>query len=93
MRHELVEPERVLASRSLDGSWVWTFVLVEEGGWTRLLSRNRIRIDGSLGGRLALALMEPGSLVLERKMLHGIRTRAERLAKEQREEEAAVEAG
>jgi hypothetical protein len=90
MRHELVEPERVLASRSLDGSWVWTFVLVEEGGWTRLLSRNRIRLGGSLRGKFALALMEPGSLVLERKMLQGIRTRAERLAKEQREEKAAV---
>jgi hypothetical protein len=27
--------------------------------------------------------MEPGSLVMERKMLHGIKQRAERLAREQ----------
>ena len=92
MRYELVEPEHALASRSLDGAWVWSFVLVEEGGWTRLLSRNRIRSGGTLGGRVALALMEPGSLVMERKMLHGIKQRAERLAAEQREETAAAEA-
>jgi len=92
MRYERVEPERVLASRSADGTWVWTFVLVEEGGWSRLLSRNRIRAGGSLGGRLALELMVPGSLAMERKMLHGIRQRAERLAAEEAEEAAAAEA-
>ena len=91
MRFELVEPERVLALRSEDGSWVWTFVLVEESGWTRLLSRNRIRRGGTLGGRLALALMEPGSLVMERKMLHGIARRAERLATEQTAAAGAAE--
>ena len=92
MRYERVEPERVLASRSADGRWVWTFVLVEEGGWTRLLSRNRIRAGGSLGGRFALELMVPGSLVMERKMLRGIRQRAERLAAQEAEEAAAAEA-
>ena len=32
MRLERVEPERVLAWRSEDGNWVWTFVL-EDAGW------------------------------------------------------------
>ncbi len=32
MRLERVEPERVLAWRSEDGNWVWTFVLVDSGG-------------------------------------------------------------
>jgi hypothetical protein len=82
MRVERVEPEHVLALRSLDGGWAWTFVLVEQAGWTRLLSRNRIRRGSALGGRVALALMTPGSLGMERKMLHGIRERAERLAAE-----------
>jgi hypothetical protein len=82
MRFERVEPERVLALRSADGGWVWSFVLVEQSGWTRLLSRNRIRRGGALGGRLALELMVPGSLVMERKMLRGLRERAERLASE-----------
>jgi hypothetical protein len=30
-----------------------------------------------------MLIMEPGSLVMERKMLRGIKTRAERLAAEQ----------
>jgi hypothetical protein len=84
MRVEILEPERVLSSRSEDGTWVWTFVLDEKGGATRLLSRNRIRVGGSLGGRLAMLAMEPGSLVMERKMLRGIKERAERLVAERR---------
>jgi len=90
MRFERVDPERVLASRSADGNWVWSFVLVEQAGWTRLLSRNRIRRGGPLAGRFALELMIPGSLVLEHKMLLGIRERAEQLASEQRAEVEAV---
>ena len=80
MRVEILEPERVLSSRSEDGTWVWTFALEEQQGGTRLLSRNRIRVGGSLGGRLAMLAMEPGSLVMERKMLRGIKERAERLS-------------
>jgi len=89
MRLERVEPERVLATRSADGRWVWSFVLVEQAGWTRLLSRNRIRHGGSPGARLALELMIPASLLMERKMLLGLRERAERIASE---EDAEVEA-
>jgi len=81
MRVEILEPEHVLSSRSEDGNWVWTFVLVEEEGATRLLSRNRIAMPGaSLAGRLGMLVLEPGSLVMERKMLLGIKERAERLA-------------
>jgi len=79
MRVETLEPERALVSRSEDGRWVWAFVLVAEDGGTRLLSRNRISTAGSsLGARLGMLAMEPGSLVMERKMLLGIRQRAER---------------
>jgi hypothetical protein len=82
MRVELLEPQHVLGLRSEAGDWVWTFVLEEDGGRTRLLSRNRIAISGaSAGQRLGMQVMEPGSLVMERKMLHGIRQRAERLAR------------
>lgn len=81
LRVEILEPERVLSSCSEDGNWVWTFVLAEEEGATRLLSRNRIKMRGaSLAGRLGMLVMEPGSLVMERKMLLGIKERAERLA-------------
>jgi hypothetical protein len=79
MRVERVEPERVLARRSQDGNWVWAFVLYEREGSTRLISRNRFRTP-TLASRLGMLPMEPASLVMERKMLQGIKDRAERLA-------------
>jgi len=81
MRLELVEPEEVLSWRSEDGNWIWTFVLEEGDGQTRLISRNRFRLP-SLAARVAMLPMEPGSLVMERKMLLGIKQRAEGLAAE-----------
>jgi hypothetical protein len=83
MRVEVLDPERALVTRSEDGTWVWAFVLDELDGRTRLLSRNRIAMpDPSLGDRIGMAVMEPGSLVMERKMLRGIKERAERLVAE-----------
>ncbi len=80
LRVEVLDPERALVTRSEVGTWVWAFVLEDLGGRTRLLSRNRIAMpDPSLGDRIGMAVMEPGSLVMERKMLHGIKERAERL--------------
>ena len=79
MRLERVEPEHVLAWRSEDGNWIWTFVLEEHDGTTRLISRNRFRLP-TLAARLGMLPIEPGSLLMERRMLHGIKERAERLA-------------
>jgi hypothetical protein len=82
MRVEILEPERVLSSRSEAGDWVWTFALEPQGGATRLISRNRIAMGGAAAGqRLGMLVMEPGSLVMERKMLLEIKQRAERLAR------------
>jgi hypothetical protein len=79
MRVEIVEPQHVLAWRSEDGNWVWTFIIESDNGsTTRLISRNRFRLP-TLVTRLGMALMEPASLVMERKMLRGIKERAERL--------------
>ena len=78
MRYAIVDPERTLALRSADGNWVWTFVLEEHGGRTRLLSRNRFRLP-RLRDRIGMLPMEPGSLVMERRMLRGIKQRAESL--------------
>jgi hypothetical protein len=78
MHVERVEPEHVLAWRSEDGNWVWTFVLEPHNGSTQLISRNRFRLP-SLSARLGMVPMEPASLVMERKMLRGIKFRAERL--------------
>lgn len=79
MRLERVEPDHVLAWRAQNGNWVWTFILDEHDGMTRLISRNRFRLPRLLD-RIGMAPMEPGSLVMERKMLRGIRDRAEHLA-------------
>jgi hypothetical protein len=78
MKMDRVESERVLAWRSEDGNWVWTFVLVPRDGGTRLISRNRFRLP-ALVARIGMLPLEPGSLVMERKMLLGIKQRAERL--------------
>ena len=82
MSFRLVEPEHVLAMQSADGNWVWTFVLDEQEGTTRLISRNRFRLP-KLKDRIAMIPMEPASLVMERKMLQGIRQRAESLPADQ----------
>jgi hypothetical protein len=79
MRLERVEPHHVLVWRSEDGNWVWAFVLKETGSTTRLISRNRFRLP-TLVSRIGMLPMEPGSLVMERKMLLGMKQRAEQLA-------------
>jgi len=79
MRLELLEPRQALAWRSEDGNWVWTFVLDDRGGRTRLISRNRFRLP-SLPARIAMLPMEPGCLVMERRMLHEIKRLSESLA-------------
>jgi len=77
-----IEPERALVVRSDDGNWVWAFVLQPGCDLTRLISRNRIATPGAAWqARAAFRyVMEPGSLLMERKMLLGIRARAEHLA-------------
>ena len=82
MRTERVDPQQVLATRSQDGDWVWSFILREQDGNTRLISRNRFRLP-SLTAKIAMLPMEPASLVMERRMLHGIKQRAENLAAQQ----------
>ena len=78
MRLERVEPERALVWRSEDGNWVWAFMIVGAEGGTRLISRNRFRLP-TLAARIGMLPMEAASLVMERKMLLGIKQRAEAL--------------
>jgi hypothetical protein len=84
MRVEVCDPERALVIRIADGNWVWIFALAAEDGRTRLISRNRIATPGAaLPARVFnMLVMEPGSLVMERKMLLGIKQRAEHLARD-----------
>ncbi len=84
MRVAVFDPGRTFTLRFADGNWVWIFALFAEDGQTRLISRNRIASAGSWPARLfTMLVMEPGSLVMERKMLLGIKERAEALAGEQ----------
>jgi hypothetical protein len=76
MRLERIEPDHALAWRAEHGDWVWSFVLKESDGATRLISRNRFRLP-TLIARIGMVPIEPASLVMERKMLQGIRRRAE----------------
>jgi len=76
MRVEVLEPGRALAFRFEDQNWVWAFALFPADGRTRIATP-----DASAFTRLFnLLVMEPGSLVMERKMLLGIKERAQRLA-------------
>jgi hypothetical protein len=85
MRLAVFDPERTFTIRFADGNWVWIFALVAEDGQTRLISRNRIAAPGALPATrlFNMLVMEPGSLIMERKMLLGIKQRAEDLAREQ----------
>lgn len=84
MRVALLDPERALVFASKDGRWVWAFGLYPMGETTRLVSRNRIALTGAsqLTRLFYLLVMEPGSLLMERKMLLGIKQRAERLGQQ-----------
>ena len=77
MRLDLLEPPRALAFRSQDGNWLWSFNLRDVPEGTRLISRNRYRLP-SPAAKLGMLALEPGSLVMERRMLQGLRERAER---------------
>ncbi|HEX8006920.1 MAG TPA: hypothetical protein VF482_10895 [Trebonia sp.] len=83
MRVEVLDPARTLTLRYADGNWVWIFALVPEDGATRLISRNRIATAGMppVPRLFCTLFMEPGSLIMERKMLLGIKRRAEGLAR------------
>ncbi len=80
LRVAALDPQRSLVLRSDDGNWIWAFALRQHLFGTRLISRNRIAVAGaSMAARAAYRyLMEPGSLIMERKMLLGIKQRAER---------------
>jgi hypothetical protein len=77
-----VGPREFLVLQWMPAMSTWTFALYPRGdGTTRLVSRNRLNGRGPLFWLGMRGVMEPGSLVMERKMLLGIKERAERLAR------------
>ncbi|MGY1638930.1 hypothetical protein ACI78V_19975 [Geodermatophilus sp. SYSU D00742] len=80
-----VDPPRALVLRQAppEHPWngVWSFHVVPAGeGRCRLLARSRTEVQPQAGLRLATRVGEPVTLVMARRMLHGIRQRAERRA-------------
>ena len=84
MRVERLDPGQAMVIRSSNHAWVWSFELRPADGHTRLISRNRFDTSAlPLKDKLAYPVIEPGSWVMERKMLLTIKQRAERLARTQ----------
>jgi hypothetical protein len=76
---EALESGRLLTTRVPEWNWVRIFCLIPEGGLTRLLLRNRVAYPGTnLATRLCRQMIsEAAGLPMERKMLRGIKQRAE----------------
>lgn len=78
----VVEPLRalVLDMRNMGGfDWVWQFGLYTvDGNRTRLVSRSRVRTQ-TVSARLLTYAIEPAGFLMTRRMLLGIKERAEAL--------------
>ena len=77
-----IEPLRslVLAGQPPGFEWSWELALVPlSPSRTRLLSRNRVRTPRTLQSALTMVVMPPAAFLMTRKMLLGIKRRAEAL--------------
>ncbi|HEX5189128.1 MAG TPA: hypothetical protein VFW16_06295 [Streptosporangiaceae bacterium] len=75
MRVAALEPDHLLVTWVPEWNWVRIFLLVPDGRATRLVLRNRVAyLEGE---RWKRAITEPAGLVMESKMLRGIKARAE----------------
>jgi hypothetical protein len=78
-----IEPYRTLVLGGAgDGfAWTWQFGLYPlDGTRTRLISRNSVRHPRTVGSWLFMRVLEPAAFVMTRRMLLGLKKRAERLA-------------
>ena len=73
-----IDEPRAIVSLLEDGSTSWCLGLSPQGdGTTRLVSRWRPHFERSLATWLMLLLVEPGTFVMEQKMLRTLRDRVE----------------
>ena len=82
-----IEPFRslVLGGYREDVEWSWELALVPlSSERTRLMSRNRVWMPRRPRTRLMMAFIEPAAFLMTRKMLLGIKQRAEGLARTER---------
>ena len=83
-----VEPLRALVMGGTAGTfqWSWQFELHRHGRErTRLISRNRAKVPRTIGSAVFMTLLEPAAFIMTRKMLLGIKRRAESLAQRRRD--------
>ena len=75
---ESIDEERSIVSVLEDGSTSWCLGLYSvDGGGTRLVSRWRPKFDVTPATVIMTALTEPGTFIMEQKMLRTIRDRVE----------------
>jgi hypothetical protein len=78
-----IEPYRALVlSGTGDGfAWLWQFGLYPlDERRTRLVSRNRVRVPRTFGSWLFMRVIEPAAFLMTRRMLIGLKRRAQALA-------------
>src|SRR5262249_56762517 len=78
MRAELLDPAWSLVTRVPEWHWVRIIRLFPDTDVTRLVVRNRIASPGKGPAAMILRrlISEPGGMIMERKMLLGIKERA-----------------
>ncbi len=78
-----LEPLRalVLSGESNGFHWVWQFGLYPVNDRrTRLVSRNRAQLPRTIGSTLLMWMLEPAAFIMTRKMLLGLKRRAEAMS-------------
>lgn len=78
-RVRALEPNRYLLAGDVEGG-TWCLALRPAAGGTRLVSRWRVRWAPTPATGFWILLSDPGAFVMERRMLKGIKARAERAA-------------
>ncbi|MCC6992338.1 MAG: SRPBCC family protein, partial [Acidobacteria bacterium] len=72
----------VMSGQANGAAWAWQFGLYPTGAGTRLVSRNLVRVPRGPGPWLFMRVIEPAAFLMTRRMLLGVRRRAEALARE-----------
>ena len=78
-----IKPRRTLVlGGEADGvHWSWELALYPlDDRRTRLVSRNRVNFPATVGSALFMCVIEPAAFIMTRKMLLGLKRRAETLA-------------
>jgi len=76
-----VVTEQSIVLEPIAGKVTWSFTLVPiDGGATRLVTRVRFHVEPRVADRVMMAAIDPAAFMMTRRMLVGIKRRAEALA-------------